>query len=534
MSAEEAQNGQAAKLQTLPQVVGQQPDNSRLQSLPVVAVGTPDAAVGSDGQSAAPTLFEPTFSIKDKPQRRRKLMVALVSVAVVLVVLAAAYVGLGFYFNDHFGFNTTINDANCTFKTVAEVQEIISTQVDKYQITIQGRGGSNEYIQGKDVDLAYSPDNQVAEILAGQNPFLWPARIFSNPEDSTTLASVRLDSGKLRQLVGQLEVLKPEQQVEPTNAFMEYVNGRWTVHPETLGTTLDEQATYDAIYDAMRNTSSTIDLDKAGCYVQPQWVSADPEFATLVSDWNTYVPFCVIYEVGDESVQLDGWTTMGWVVHNDDGSFTYNNDAIKAWVSDFAKRYDTVGGTRNFKDADGKDVEVSGGNYGWELDQAGEVEAIKYVIEHKMGETREPYYIQTAVSRTEAEWGKTYIELNLTTQYMWMFEDGKVIFESDVVTGLPGSRATPQGVYNVLEKLSPTVLRGDLLPDGTREYESPVSYWMRITWSGVGFHDATWQPAFGGSRYTYAGSHGCINMPLSKARELYGLVYIGLPVISHY
>ena len=78
------------------------------------------------------------------------------------------------------------------------------------------------------------------------------------------------------------------------------------------------------------------------------------------------------------------------------------------------------------------------------------------------------------------------------------------------------------------------MLRGEKKPDGTYEYETPVAYWIRVTWTGVGFHDATWQSSFGGNRYTYAGSHGCINMPYSAVQQLYSLVSVGTPIVIHY
>ena len=59
-------------------------------------------------------------------------------------------------------------------------------------------------------------------------------------------------------------------------------------------------------------------------------------------------------------------------------------------------------------------------------------------------------------------------------------------------------------------------------------------YWMRVTWSGSGFHDATWQPAFGGTLNQTRGSHGCINMPYDKAAQLYEMVEMGTPVVIHY
>ena len=87
-----------------------------------------------------------------------------------------------------------------------------------------------------------------------------------------------------------------------------------------------------------------------------------------------------------------------------------------------------------------------------------------------------------------------------------------------------------------MEKESPSVLVGEDDPNtGKPIYETQVAYWMRITWSGIGFHDATWQPAFGGNLYSIgAGSHGCVNMPYDKAGALYEMMPVGTPVIIHY
>ncbi len=71
--------------------------------------------------------------------------------------------------------------------------------------------------------------------------------------------------------------------------------------------------------------------------------------------------------------------------------------------------------------------------------------------------------------------------------------------------------------------------------EGTPEYESKVSYWMPFKGNSVGLHDATWQSAFGGQRYAQGfGSHGCINLPLSAAEALYGMIEPGDVVVVHY
>ena len=51
----------------------------------------------------------------------------------------------------------------------------------------------------------------------------------------------------------------------------------------------------------------------------------------------------------------------------------------------------------------------------------------------------------------------------------------------------------------MLYKESPSILVGENDPEtGEPIYKQEVRYWMQFTWSGVGFHDADWQPAFGG------------------------------------
>jgi len=118
---------------------------------------------------------------------------------------------------------------------------------------------------------------------------------------------------------------------------------------------------------------------------------------------------------------------------------------------------------------------------------------------------------------------------------MWYIVNGAVVFETDVVTGSPG-RDTPVGVFTILEKLRNKTLVGEINPKtGKPEYRTPVKYWARITWSGVGFHDATWQSAFGGERYKQGyGSHGCINMSLSAVAQFYEMVNKGDTVIVHH
>ena len=115
----------------------------------------------------------------------------------------------------------------------------------------------------------------------------------------------------------------------------------------------------------------------------------------------------------------------------------------------------------------------------------------------------------------------------MSNQKVYFIQDGNIVFTSDCVTGNTSrGRGTPTGIFSVMYKAKNVVLRG-------RDYASPVTYWMPF-YNGCGFHDASWRGSFGGSIYRYSGSHGCVNMPIPKAKELYSLVEAGMPVITYY
>lgn len=120
---------------------------------------------------------------------------------------------------------------------------------------------------------------------------------------------------------------------------------------------------------------------------------------------------------------------------------------------------------------------------------------------------------------------KSYIVVSIKSQKLWYYKNGKLKLTSKVVTGQKGRYSTPKGTYKILGKARSVHLIG---PD----YRSYVNYWMLIDRRHqIGLHDATWRNRFGGSIYKYNGSHGCINLPYSKAKYLYKYAPVGTKVI---
>ena len=129
-------------------------------------------------------------------------------------------------------------------------------------------------------------------------------------------------------------------------------------------------------------------------------------------------------------------------------------------------------------------------------------------------------------SYNREEIGDTYVEVSIANQHVWVYQNGKLTMDSPIVTGTLGVHNTPTGIYYMMECLKNYTMRG-------ADYVSFANRWMRLTYSGIGLHDATWRSNFGGSIYRYSGSHGCINLPLNFAYSLFEIAYVGMPVIVY-
>ena len=231
---------------------------------------------------------------------------------------------------------------------------------------------------------------------------------------------------------------------------------------------------------------------------------------------------------------VDASVISQWVTVDADMNVTFNEEAVRAFIQSLADKYDTKGKPRTFTTATGNTVTVEGGSYGWKIDQEAEYNALIANIQNAETVTREPNYASRAASHEGNDVGSTYAEVDLSNQMMYFVQNGQVVLQSGIVTGNPNKgNGTPQGVYSLAYKALDQVLRGTKKPDGTYEYETPVKFWMPFN-GGIGFHDATWQSSFGGSRYQTNGSHGCVNLPYDVASQLYNLITAGTPVVCHY
>lgn len=467
-----------------------------------------------------------------EPEREnngKKIAVIAGAAALAVVVAAGAvYVGLGQKYKRVYFPNTTINGLDVSGLTPEEIKDRITAETSGYTLTLQERGGASEVISGSDIGFHPEFDGTLEQILNDQSVFAWGFHI-GRYVDYTIDTMAVFDEAKLFDAVAALSCLKPEQAVEPENAYIsDYISGTgYEIVPENEGASPDLELLSSAVHEAILNFKETLSLEDAGVYKKPQITADDKALNAELAAWNKYVQTRVTYRFGSKSEILDGEKLHTWLVSDGQGGVSLDESKISEYVSWMAQNYNTAYKPKIFRTSYGQSVTISKSVYGWKINQSEEAAALKQILLSCESQEREPVYSQTAASHDGNDYGTTYAEINLTAQHMFFYKEGKLVVQSDFVSGNESRGwSTPAGVYPLTYKQRNATLKGE-------NYSTPVSYWMPFN-GGIGMHDAYWRSSFGGKIYKTNGSHGCINLPPAVAKTVYENISAGMPVICYH
>lgn len=465
-----------------------------------------------------------TVKIKEGGRRRKKWNRS--KLLVTLSILFVVYLGFAIFFQTHFFFGTMAESINCSMKSVDQVQELLSRESRTYELTIEGREGQKEHITAEEVDLTPVFDSSIGEQLKSQNGFLWPIAIFKKNIVDLPV-DIQFSEQKLKKLTEQFGFYKDGVEKEPKNAYIgEYENGEFPVIQEEEGTLLNREKVYEKVKESISNLSRILVLEEAECYVKPEITKDSEEIKREQQELNKYLGAVITYEFGDEKVVVDSDEIHQWLVLSEEGEVNLDEEKVREYVNGLARTYDTFGSKREFRTSKGESLTMTEGDYGWWMNRLEETKELIEAI--KTGETitKEPVYHAKAAQYGENDIGDTYVEIDLTNQHLYLYVHGALKLESDFVSGdIRKGYNTPTGVYGLTYKERDATLNGE-------NYSSPVSYWMPFN-GNVGMHDAKWRSSFGGEIYVRNGSHGCVNLPYEKAKEIYEHVEKGTPVIVY-
>ena len=472
---------------------------------------------------------------KGKKWNRKKIYILS---GIAAGVLAIVYFCGVWYYSDRLFEGTRIGSVLCGNMTAEEAEQAIKDQVENYSVEIVFKD-STEEIQGKDIGYTYQSENAAQAVLEEQNAFFWPTGLFKReayPADH----SASVDEEKLREKLLSFPSMKKENMTQAKDAYIAFENNQFVIKKETQGTVIDENLFLERVKAGIEERKEKISAEEEGVYAVPAVLQDDERLKKQQEVWNSCAAVTVTYLFGDKQEVLDGMRVKDWFTYDEAGNYVDNPDGlmanIRAYTAELAAKYDTLGRDRVIKStATGENVTVEGGNYGFLIDQEEESLQLLKDIQNHANTQREPVYAQRGVVYGANDVGNTYVEVDLTQQHLWYYKDGKLLMDSDFVSGTYYNyeRRTPGGTYYLKYKQRDQVLRPAPNPDGSYDYESPVDYWMPFN-GGIGFHDADWRWYFGGSIYLYNGSHGCINLPVSFAGGFYENLEAGCPIICFY
>ena len=449
----------------------------------------------------------------------------LACLGTLVVVLAIGYIGFSQYYKEHFYAQTFINGMDCSNLSVEEAHELINNSANTYVLTISERGEITQQIAAKDIDLEYKYEKDINTVLENQSAYAWIGGVFSESKVENPY-KVTYDKEKLENCIKALSCFDEKQVTSPTNAKISDYDKEmgFTIIEETQGNEVDADKVEMLIQDAVNNMLDEVSLEEADCYKKPSITSENPKLVKAFEEVNTYMGTVLTFQFGDKTEIFDK-EDIGPAIKID------KSFIVKEFVTNMASTYDTQGGNWKFKTSYGDEVTVKGGDYGWKLDQDKELEEVMASIKAGEQVQKEPVGKLGSMSYDKQTIGDTYVEINIKKQHMFFYKNGKKIVEGDIVTGkVSAGHDTPTGVYYLKWKQKNRTLKGT--NDNGTKYSSFVNYWMPFN-GGIGLHDATWRSKFGGTRYLYGGSHGCVNLPLSVAKKLYEAIPVNTPIVVY-
>ena len=458
---------------------------------------------------------------------------------IVVLVLLIVYLAGMLYYNDKFLNGTMVNGSDVGGMTLQKANDQLSKKVNGQSLKLIFNDGQSEVLQSAQLGVSYNKDNSLNQLMKNQNKWAWFIGFFKN-EKNTLTDLIQISDENLTNGIASMEHAKEENQIAPTDAYIQYKDGSFSIIEETLGSKFNIEELVKNIKVALSEGKQQLDVTKANGYVKPQVYKDDQDLNNQLKAAHEYCLSAITYTTPKgKEIALDGSTLITWLSKQDDGSYTKDESVFKekltAFVKELASQYNSIGVTRTFTGKDGQSHTVSGGTYGFRVSTDSEVSALlKMINENKSENNRIPEHTGQLPSGENGGLGTTYLEINITKQHLWFVKDGSVVLESDFVSGKESdpTRLTPSGTYYIYNKERNRVLRGTKQPNGKYEYESPVSYWMPFN-KGIGLHDASWRSTFGRDIYINSGSHGCINLPTGFAGSLYSQIYVNLPVVVY-
>ena len=494
-------------------------------------------------------------AIEDQRKKRENKRRAGIIAGVLVALVAAAYIAGAAWFSGHFLPNTMLGGYDVSGLDADATTAMLDASSDEYALSVTGDDVDFK-VTGADTGLRIDSAKVVKKAMESNENLTWPlSYLSSKTQDLSDAMEVTYDQKGFDKYVKKQLKAFNKKASDPTSATIAYdkKQGAFAIVPEKLGGKVDSDVVLEKVREAALQMRDSVELGEDEL-LRPDVLADDERLAKAVDDANALLGTDIQLTVGGvDWLKVNSDLISGWVKLGKDVTPELDDKAVRDWAGKQVGDLNNIGSTRSFTTPRGDAVTVSGGSYGWQVDYEPFLEVLKKAVSEKTVGTVEVPCVQFAAKipgKDGVDFGSTYVDVNLSTQHAVFYKGEKVAWESDFISGSPdGEHNTPSGVFMINLKESPSKLVGENVEVEVTsgkgknkkttisyepEYETEVQYWMPFVGNAIGFHDATWQPDFGGSMYMEGyGSHGCVNLSYDAAEELYGIIETGTPVIVH-
>lgn len=390
-----------------------------------------------------------------------------------------------------------------------------------YLVTPQAIGLSYDYVDT--FDTAYQTSRESLNYITGLAGMQEPVTYQFNQNQE-----------KFNQFVDKIIA---DNSKPPVNAAISIQNGKPTVIPDQPGRTIEKTKIIEAVQIATSNQVSSISILPSTVPAPIQANDLTPKLTTANKLLATRISLTYQNQVfSPSSAEIGNW--LVFPVDKTTTLASIDESKVKAYI-------DTAVAPSINIDPKNKDVTMQNGQIVSQTEGKNGLAVASSSLAHNLAgallastgaisltiPTVEVPYKTTTNNSVSLEGVNKYIEINLSSQHLWAYQDHQVLYSSPLTSGAAKwGFGTATGLFSIYNKQRNTWLNG--YPLGYN-YNVFVQYWMPF-YQGYGLHDASWRNGvFGGPDYYYNGSHGCVNLPLATAAWLYDWSDIGTPVWIH-
>ncbi|MBO4913147.1 MAG: L,D-transpeptidase [Butyrivibrio sp.] len=494
-------------------------------------------------------------------------------VLLITSALVVLYLIVGYYYSKGFPCAAKVNGVSCTGKSVAEVNSELCKTIQYGGINVKDLNGSTLFISADDIGFTVDYTDDLNKFISEQNALSWGVYVFKGLAGSVQ-PKVSYDKDKLDNIIANWEIFVPD---ETQDVSIVKTDNGYELKNTLLSTPIKENIA-TAVGDAALQMQEEIDLSSeqfAGCYEPATLTEEQQVIVDFYSKLQKLLNCGITYQFGNKTIPLKGDVVNGFILAYDQLSgYTYDyenpgkgrcisgsneievsSDSIRdlegfavtldnepliseSRLYDFFYQMhlqcDTASMLKRYQNGEDVDIICSKDRNGstFIFDHNAEYKHLKEAFMSGSFEQEETRNLtdpkKVDFFNAKKALGGTYIELDIANQHLYYYQNGRVYIDTAIVSGtMVGGHGTPAGLFHIYDKQRNKTLVGE-------DYECPVDYWMRLTETGVGIHDAWWQYEFGGTAYIDSGSHGCINCPPYIAQLLYENVKEQTPVIVYY